>query len=277
LKPTLDFPGPLLWIELDPDQHFLVTNTDEPAAKGSKPGDTPGPATASASVTTDGDSGTEGDAADLVIRILRRDTGDVMLVSRVRAAVHLPINSEGYLENLRSRGMDWILNFRYFTGGSRMLGHVESNCEPDDEFLSEQEILATTCGPSGESSLVAMTTAGKTLWETKAPDTEVWPQLKVASNGSRLAWETLDTTHPIYTYAPMSPADVKEQSVTIFDAANGDIAMVSPVSPVLDAGGNVAVSPSGRRVALLNAGAIEVFDLPAPAPVPAAANETTAH
>jgi hypothetical protein len=164
--------------------------------------------------------------------------------------------------------MEWILNYRYFTGGSRMLGDIESNCEPDDEFLSEREILATTCGASGESSLEAVTTEGKTLWKTQAPPTEVWPQLAVAGNGSRLAWETLDTTHAIYAYAPMNPDDIKEQSVTIFDAANGDIAMVSPISPVLDAGGNVAVSPSGRRVALLNAGAIEVFDLPAPPPVP---------
>jgi len=30
--------------------------------------------------------------------------GQVMLVSRVRAAVHLPINSDGYLETLRGSG-----------------------------------------------------------------------------------------------------------------------------------------------------------------------------
>ncbi len=267
LKPYLDFPGSLLWIELDPEQHFLVTNSDEPAAKDSKSEGTIGSATALAADPSDQDSGASSDTPDLVIRILRHDSGDVMLVSRVRTAVHLPINSVGYLENLRSRGMDWILNLRYFTGGSRMLGRVESTCEPDDEFLSEQEILATTCGPSGESSLVAVSTTGKTLWETRAPSTQVWPQLAVAANGSRLAWETLDTTHSIYAYAPMDASDVKEQSVTIFDAANGDIAMVSPVSPILDAGGNVAVSPSGRRVALLNAGAIQIFDLPAPPPV----------
>ncbi len=266
LKPYLDFPGSLLWIELDPEQHFLVTNSREPAAKTAKSEDARGPSTASA-ITSDQDSGADGEAPNLVIRILRRDSGDVMLVSRARTAVHLPINSAGYLENLRGRGMEWILNFNYFTGGSRMLGPVESNCEPDDEFLSEQEILATTCGPSGESSLVAVSTAGKTLWESQAPPVEVWPQLVVAANGSRLAWETLDTTHPIYAYAPMDAGDVKEQSVTIFDAANGDIAMVSPVSPILDAGGNVAISPSGRRVALLNDGAIQVFDLPPPAPL----------
>ena len=281
LKPYLDFPGSLLWLELDPEQHFLVTNSREPAAKPAKPeapedgsstaawkpGEVSSPSSASATITSDQDPAADASQPDLVVRILRRDSGEVMLVSRVRAAVHLPINSIGYLENLRSRGTEWILNLNYYTGGSKMLGRVASNCEPDDEFLSEQEILATTCGPSGESGLVAMSTAGRTLWETKAPPTEVWPQLAVAANGSRLAWETLDATHSIYAYAPMDAGDVKEQSVTVFDAANGDIELVSPVSPILDAGGNVAISPSGRRAALLNAGAVQIFDLPPPAPL----------
>jgi hypothetical protein len=272
LKPYLDFPGSLLWLEVDPSQHFLVTNSHEPVTKAADSGAISSPSTASASVTADQDSGDTMDHPDLVVRILRRDSGEVMLVSRVRTAVHLPINSEGYLENLHSRGTEWVLNLSYFTGGSRMLGHVESTCEPDDQFLTEQEILATGCGPSGESNLVAMTTGGRTLWKSQAPPTEVWPQLAVAANGSRLAWETLDATHSIYAYAPMDASDVKEQSVTVFDTANGNIALVSPVSPILDAGGNVAISPSGRRVALLNAGAIQVFDLPAATPLPAAAS-----
>ena len=272
LKPYLDFPGSLLWLEVDPGQHFLVTNSREPVTKAADSGEVSSPLTASATVTSDQDSAAEGDHPDLVVRILRRDSGEVMLVSRVRTAVHLPINSVGYLENLRSRGTEWELNLSYFSGGSRMLGRVESTCEPDDQFLTEQEILATGCGPSGESNLVAMTTAGRTLWKSQAPPTEVWPQLALAANGSRLAWETLDATHSIDAYAPMDASDVKEQSVTIFDAANGDIALVSPVSPILDAGGNVAISPSGRRVALLNAGAIQVFDLPPATPLPAGAS-----
>ena len=273
LKPYLDFPGSLLWLEVDPGEHFLVTNSNEPLKKAADSGEVSTPSTALANVTSDQDSSEDTDhPPDLVVRILRRDSGEVMLVSRVRTAVHLPINSVGYLENLRGQGTEWVLNLSYFTGGSKMLGRVESTCEPDDEFLTEQEILATGCGPSGESILVAMTTAGRTLWRSQAPATEVWPQLAVAANGSRLAWETLDATHSIYTFAHMDASDVKEQSVTVFDAANGDIALVSPVSPILYAGGNVAISPSGRRVALLNAGAIQVFDLPPATPLPAASS-----
>jgi hypothetical protein len=290
LKPFLDFPGSLLWIELDPTQQFLVTNSREPIAAAAKtethadgssstapisgqlsgPASSPvsdpvsSPPTASATVTTDqDDAAAEQGRPELVVRILRRESGEVMLVSRVRSAVHLPINNAGYLENLRSRGTEWVLNLSYFTGGTRMLGSVDTSCDPDDEFLSQSEILITGCSPDGASKLVAMTTEGKTLWIAQAPETEMWPRLTVAPNGSRLAWTTLDTSHTVSMFAPMDSDDVKEQSVTVFDAATGDIALVSPLSPILDAGGNVAISPSGRRVALLNSGNIQIFDLPA--------------
>jgi hypothetical protein len=56
--------------------------------------------------------------------------------------------------------------------------------------------------------------------------------------------------------------------VTVYDAATGDLALETPASPALDVGGNVAISSSGRRVAVLNAGAIQIFELPAPPPLP---------
>ena len=268
LKPYLDFPGPLLWLDLDPAQKYLVTNSHEPM-DAPKSGHAGGPETSAA--TAAGDEHSEAEQAgrpELVVRILRRDSGQVMLVSRVRTAVHLPINATGYLENLRGQGAEWVVNFNYFDGGSRMLGRVETACDPDDNFLSENEILIEGCNTEGASKLVAMTTEGRTLWISQAPGTEMWPQLAVAPNGSRLAWTTLDTSRSVSTFAPMDSEDVKEQSVTVFDAATGDVALVSPLSPILDAGGNVAISPSGRRVALLNAGAIQVFELPAPPAVP---------
>ncbi len=38
LKPFLDFPGSLLWLELDPAQKFMVTNSREPVAEPQKSG-----------------------------------------------------------------------------------------------------------------------------------------------------------------------------------------------------------------------------------------------
>jgi len=271
LKPYLDFPGSLVWLELDPTEEFLVTNSREPVSTTAKPGQVASPATAAASVTSEQDpSALDNAVPEMVVRILDRKSGQVMLVSRTRTSVHLPINSLGYIENLRGQESKWMLNLNYFTGGTKLLGSVDSACEPDDDFISDREILVTGCGPSGESKLEAVTTDGRTLWISEAPATQVWPHLTVAANSSRIAWATLDMSHAVNSYAPMAAEDVKEQSVTIFDTADGDIPLVAPLNPIFDAGGNVAISPSGQRVALINNGAIQVFELPAPVLAPAA-------
>jgi hypothetical protein len=269
LKPLLHFPGPLLSVELDPAQQFLVTNSLEPAA--GKPGAPPSPA-----VTADGQQAASG-PPDLVVRILHRQSGQVMLISRVRTAVHLPINSDGYLEELRDRGIDWVLNLNHFTGGSTVLGHVDSTCAPTSDFVSQREVLVTACAATGGHKLLAMTTGGRTLWQDLDEGTSVWPLVSMAPDGSRLARETLAVTHPISSYAPLDREDIKGQSVSILDAATGDVDFQSPLSPAFDAGGNVAISPSGRRVAVLNDGALQVFQLPAPPPLASAPADHPAH
>ncbi|MDE3187046.1 MAG: hypothetical protein KGM96_05900 [Acidobacteriota bacterium] len=266
LKPLLHFPGPLLWLEMDPTQHYLVTDSSEPAETAPKPGEVPSPATATASVST-GNADSEG-PLDIVVRILHRETGQVMLVSRVRNPVRLPINPDGYLEVLRSNDRNWMLNLNYFTGGSRILGKLDSACTPAIEFISQQEALANTCTNEGGRLMAAFSTDGNRLWDALAAPNQVWPLLVMAPNGSRLARETLVISHPIDAFSPLTFDDVMGQLVEVYDAASGKLVLKAPASPVLDGGGNVAISPSGRRVAVLDAGAIQVYDLPAPTAQP---------
>jgi hypothetical protein len=264
LKPLLHFPGPLLWMEMDPMQQFLVTDSREPAVPEQKPGDVPSPPTAIADMSVDGQKSS---APDFVVRILRRDSGEVMLVSRTRSTVHLPINSDGYVETLRGNGEQWLLNFKFFSGGSRILGRVDSTCPPTFDFISQREFLATGCDVKGGSKLVALGVDGHMLWQNMSSSQAVWPLLVMAPDGSRLARETLAVNHTINAFSPIDSEDIKGQLVRVFDAANGKVALEASASPALDAGGNVAISPSGRRVAVINAGAIEVFELPAAPPL----------
>ncbi len=266
LKPFLHFPGPVLWVEIDPSRQYFVTGTTEPKGRKSEAGEVTSPPTAAEHV--DSDQQPSGEDSEMVLRILRRNDGHVMLVSRVRGAVHLPINDEGYLESLRGRGTIWDLNLNHFTGGSTILGKVDSVCSPMLDFISPSLFLATTCGSSGEPRLVAMSTAGHRLWEDPSLGPSVWPLLVSGSNGSRIARETLMATHSVNASAPLGTEDIKGQDVQIIDAANGKVVLRAAASPVLDAGGNVAISPTARRVAVLMEGAIQVFDLPAPAPIP---------
>jgi len=250
LKPFLRFPGPLLWLEMDPAQQFIVTNSREPAS-GSQP------------MANGYGQKPEGES-DLEVRVLRRDSGQVMLVSRARSTVHLPINSDGYLESLRGMVDEWALNLKYFSGGSRILGQVESSCSPLFDFLSQREVLVTACTPLGAGKLVLMTTEGRRLWDAETSDTTMWPLVVRSQDGSRLAREALAVSHPVKSGSTIDQGDIKGQLVEVLDAADGKMVLKTPASPILDAGGNVAISPSGRRVAVLNSGAIQVFELPAP-------------
>ena len=271
LKPLFEFPGPLLWLELDPTGQYLVTNSREPtAAAPVKAGLVPSPESASAALVVDGQQPlkeSDSPQTDLVVRILRRASGQVMLVSRTRSIVHLPINAEGYLESLRGNGEQWLLNLNYFTGGSKTLGRVVSACSPSFDFLSERVVLVTACADGGGRKLAAMDTAGRLLWEDRTSPEAIWPLIVRAPDGSRLAQETLAVTHAISATSPLDAGDVKGQLVRVFDAVNGKVALEALATPALDAGGNVAISSSGRRVAILSAGAIQVFDLPALLPL----------
>jgi hypothetical protein len=269
LRPSLLFQGPLLWLELDPSQELIAADSREP--EGTKPqmGTVPSPATASAWITSDE---VKPDAQpNIVLRILRRSTGQVMLVSHTRTTVYLPINSEGFIETLRGKGHEWVLNLNYFKGGNRIIGKLDSMCAPSVEFVSNPEVLVTTCNPDGSRWMVAMSTDGKRFWNVAKPPTQIWPRLIMAPNGLRVARETLTVTHPVDTFSPLSFDDVRGQLVEVYDAISGKVDLTAPASPILDGGGNVAISPSARRVAILDAGAIQVYELPAASDGPPAA------
>jgi hypothetical protein len=270
LSPLFHFRGPLLWVEVNPTQELLVTESQEAADVKAKAGDVQSPPTASTQITVDGDA--LNTKPDVVLRILHRATGQVMLVSRTRKTVHLPFNSEGYVETLRGNGHQWVLNLNYFRGGSRIIGKVDSMCAPSVEFISNPEVLVTGCNPDESRSMIAMSTDGKRLWNASRPATQIWPRLIMAPNGLRLARETLLATHAVTTMSPLSFDDVKAQWVEVYDASSGKPELTAPASPILDGGGNVAISPSARRVAILDSGAIQVYELPAPAASPLSAH-----
>lgn len=261
LKPLLNFPGPLLSIEMSPSQGFLVTNSREPVANSAP------------DAGAEGDDGAGGDAPagvpDLVLRILARASRQVLLVTRVPSLIHLPINSDGYLAPEQGKGVNWTVVMHFFTGGQRDVGTVKSDCMPQMNFVSEREFLVTACSDSGDNALVAMTTTGKTLWTDLVPDRMVWPNLVMGADGSKIVRETLYVSHAIDAFTPLGNDDIKGQWVQVLDAATGKVVFESPATPILDAGGNVAISPSGRRVAVLSGNSIQVFELPAAGSAPA--------
>jgi hypothetical protein len=270
MKTYLRLPGRLLWIEMDPRQQVMITNSVEPATAVDKVGQ-PGPPVADqAAATTDGQK--LGQQSVLVIRTQKMATGEVTHESREPWADQTsdwPMNSEGYLEKFQYGGIHWLLNFHDFSGATRFLTRLDSTCPLTYNFVSDSELLLATCDPDNGWKLRAMLSYGLSLWEKRIGSNAMFPLLVTASNSSRVARETLLLKRSADKYKRMiGGGDLEGQVVKVFDAANGNVVLEAPLTPILDGGGNVAISPSGQRVAILNAGAIQVFQLPAAPPVP---------
>jgi hypothetical protein len=270
LKTTsfLRFPGTLLWIQMDPKEQFIMANSLESASASQKPDSSP-----TTQPVASSDPQKPGEQSVLVTRTLNRASGDVTRVSRVpwtNQDSNWPMNSDGYVERLHDDTDHWHLELYEFAGSHRPVVHMDSTCLPQYNFLSETELLLTRCDPDKGDRLGAISTRGEALWEVQASSNAMWPLLVTAPNGSRFARQTMLLKHQAKSYKHMlSAVDFQGQMVRVFDTANGKVVLEAPLTPILDAGGNVAISPSGQRVAILNAGAIQIFQLPAPPPTAA--------
>jgi hypothetical protein len=282
LEPFLRFPGLVKSIELDPGQQLLVANTVEPPAPEVKEGDQseskPKPnsevaSTSSAGVFRMDDAGDSKPESQRLLRILRMEDGKVLLFTRLdHGIVHLPVDGEGYYDAIRGNGLNWLISYRDFSGSDNPILTIESICYPSLDVMAPGLVLASACATDGGRRLTALTRTKHRLWEVSTPPTWVWPVL--VQEGPRLARATLNVTHPIGPSAPLDRDDIRGQNVQVYDLATGRVALTVPASPVLDGGGGFALSPSGRRLAVLNAGAIQIFDLP---PAPPLAPEAPAH
>ncbi len=137
--PNLRLPGRLLWVELDVAQKVMITNSLEPgAAQGSGEASSP----AAVQTATTGDAKKPGAQQTLVVRTLKRESGEVIQTMRVpwdAQTSDWPVNADGYVESVRGSGAQWTLKLNLFAGRSRAVGQVESNCQPSAAFVTETE------------------------------------------------------------------------------------------------------------------------------------------
>jgi hypothetical protein len=249
-KPLFHLSGQLLSLEIDPTSKFLVVRTLE-----ADPQTPPSSSGASSSAASQGWN---------FVRVIDLDSGEVIQTQRSREAVALPVNSEGFLSTTHDKLDQWSLNLTPFNGSSKITGHVESTCLPTTSFIADAEVLVAGCTIAHNRKLtaIAMTTPSKLLWEFETPDLVIPPVLTRSADGSRFARETIVLKNAKPAPGTLWVKGVRGQVVRIYDSANGKAVLETQASPPLDAGGNVAISPSGRRIAVLHAGTIQVFELP---------------
>ena len=260
LDPYLSFDTTLRGIEVAPDRSRLIVERDDPPKLA----------------LSSGGQDTGRDRNPVKIEIMAAGSRQALVLQEAQSAVHVPLTGDGILDVLDGREVgSWAIRDVPFQGSPRILADVKSNCQPTVQSLSASVALVMGCyqGDDDRPVVALSTTTGRELWRMRWENKYVWGWFTSAENGSRFAYESVEVARPVGIFDELDEDDISAQMVGVYDTASGKLVLVRDATPVLTAGQNVALSPDGKRFAVLRHGAVEVYDLP-PVSLPPAADSS---
>jgi hypothetical protein len=254
LQPYISFDSTLDEVEVSPDRKSMVVERDDPPKLAP-------PTLGDASVKEN----------PVKVEIVASGSRQATVIRESEQAVHVPLLGDGIADVLEGNlEQGWVVRDVPLQGEPRMLASVRSNCRPTVEPVSATVALVMGCYQAdADRPVVAISTDGRTLWKEQWENKYVWGWFTFAENGSRFAYESVQVTRPITVLDAMEPEDVSQQLAGVYDTESGKLVLVRDASPVLTAGQNVALSPDGKRFAVLRRGALEIYDLPPVSSAPA--------
>lgn len=263
-EPLYASPSPLRMVQTSPDGELLVMESQEErhtpeqhemlSTKAARLGSAPPP-------------------EDVSIQIARLDEKRMIMKGKADQVGDLPAISSGFLTQQQVNDVQWAIRFHgYDTHAAepgRVVTEVPSTCAPSEKFLNEQSFLVLTCPPKHNDRFVAAyDLQGHSLWDGRWQSNFTWPAFRMSRNGASVAISWLAVDRPVSPNEPVDDSEVQNQVITVLDAHSGALRTGMTVSPIVSAGGNFALSPDGDRLAVLNKGAVELYELPHPPGVP---------
>lgn len=262
LKPYLAFRTDLQGVEVSPERTMMLLEVKKviPTAEMAE-GDGGGQAP-----TLLGGGGTKPiETTRTEMLLVRPGEHTVLGRAQLRASGDVPLMEDGIVGMMHgSNSKQWVAQEQTIQKRLEKVGKVESACPPQTQVLSRDVVLLLGCPANGANgnSVVALKLGGKVLWEDRWGSRYIWPTFDYAEDGSRFAYESMETNRPVGTMDSFSQEDIVDQPVGVFDTKTGKLVLVENADPILSEGQNYALSADGRRFAILRRGAIEVFDLP---------------
>jgi hypothetical protein len=209
-------------------------------------------------------------AEDVQIRMVRLDQSKLMMSARAEVAGELPANIDGFFTQEQVKENLWNLRFHPYDNPKlpgEIVAQTDSTCAPAEKVLNQESVLILTC-PRGHNDrfVAAYSLNNRKLWDGRWQSNFTWPSFKMAQDGGSVAISWLAVDHPVSAQEPINDEDVQNQVLSVLDSRTGSLRIALLIKPIVSAGGNFALSADGNRLAVLNHGTIEVYDLPAPAP-----------
>ncbi len=261
LKDYLHPEGTLATVQLSPDAGTIVAQFSKPAKETEESADSNNTADAAPTLGDDAPRLPE-HPKQYTILLIDTHKRTANRVGRLSHAVILPLIEGGYVGVHAGKGKLWDVTIDDFNGESRTVASVPSTCQPSVLPISQTVFLAESCLPFSSDQLVdAFDVAGHKLWEQTWQSRFVWGVPAYSLSGDRFAFGSIEVGHSIAALDPISETDILGQPVGVFNVHTGRLDTVLDANPILTAGDNYALSPDGTRLAILRAGAIELYDL----------------
>jgi WD40 repeat protein len=264
LKPLFSSPTELEQVETSPDGKLLVVQSELEKHT---------PEEHEQLVKKAAVSGTTPPSEDVQVRMMRLDQPKLMLSAHADAAGDLPATLDGFFTQERLKEGVWNVRFHPYekpepTGGD-IIAQINSACEPSEKVLNQQSVLVLSCRPGHDDRFVAAySLKSQKLWDGRWQSNFTWPSFRMAQDGASVAISWLAINHPVSAKDTINDNEVQNQVLSVLDSRSGSLRIALLLKPVVSAGGNFALSADGNRLAVLNHGEIEVYDLPPPAPPP---------
>ena len=185
--------------------------------------------------------------------------------------LEVPITPKGYLRSVR-RGEDlWHFTFGPAVAGAERkdLFDFISTCRPREEFVSDEEFLLGGCKRQPGQRLIGMYAIdGKELWRQDYAEPQVAETVMYADEAKRIAMSQIQTKFPLMAGEPLFVETTVAQRIRVIETRSGKELLRVDVVPMQADPSNFAISPDGRKLAVVNQDAIEIYDLPPPEGTP---------
>ena len=249
---------PAAYLQLSPEKSLMVLElAGRPAGESAA-----GPAPLS-------DYGSDRGYEIQFIRLNPEATSAEQLSYRIAGQQHspvpleIPIIPEGYLDAIRGDNGRWLFTFGSAAenSGRRNLTEFLSSCRPNPSFVSDREFLAIACDHD-QRVLVAFGLDGTELWYRSFSENFAAPSFLTSEASDRFAFTRIQTVVPLSLGEPLGKDSSISQEIRVMDTRSGKQVLRAYATPMQRDGQNLALSPDGRRLALVRDGWLEVFNLP---------------
>jgi hypothetical protein len=188
--------------------------------------------------------------------------------------VVVPLNANGYISTVpepksKAHGSTsgWETDYNTFTGKAYELPLYNSSCHPGETMISRSELLIFGCRvKDNQRYFAAFNLLGEEMWEKGLYDAAPIPMLGFSPGSGRLAVNRLivSTAAADENLVQLAHDHATSQMVDVYQINSGRQLLHLPVTPIEVASQNFSLSPDGMGLAVVNNGAIEVYELPEP-------------